>query len=463
MTLSLRYAARSDVGLVRAGNEDSGYAGPRLLVVADGMGGHAAGEVASSIVVSSIAALDDDDLGGDLLDALAESVAHADDLLRSTIDSDEALDGMGTTLTALLWSGSRVGLAHVGDSRAYLLRGGDLLRLTHDHTYVQTLVDSGQISAEEAESHPRRSLLMRALDGRNPAQPDLSVREVRAGDRFMVCSDGLSGVVSESTMAEALATGDPGDSAERLIAFAKRAGGPDNITVVVADVVDVDDRPDTVAVVVGAAGEPELAQRAADIVDASPAAKARQQLAPGASGREQQRAADRAAAEAGYEQTSRRRRWVRRSVMVTAAVALVVAGGVGALAWINTQYYVAVQDQTVAVFRGVNQQVGSIQMSKAVDLTEVLTASLPEQNRAQVEAGINAASEADAERIVDRLRGAAATCAVLSPPAGCPPQSGPTLAIIPTVTPAPSRTGQFIPPPSPPSSDRFLTPAPSTP
>ena len=204
MTLSLRYAARSDVGLVRTGNEDSGYAGPRLLVVADGMGGHAAGEVASSIVVSSIASLDDDDLGGDLLDALAESVAHADDLLRTTIDADTELEGMGTTLTALLWSGSRVGLAHVGDSRAYLLRGGDLLRLTHDHTYVQTLVDSGQISAEEAESHPRRSLLMRALDGRNPAQPDLSVREVRAGDRFMVCSDGLSGVVSESTLAEAL-------------------------------------------------------------------------------------------------------------------------------------------------------------------------------------------------------------------------------------------------------------------
>jgi protein phosphatase len=188
VTLSLRYAARSDVGLVRSGNEDSGYAGPRLLVVADGMGGHAAGEVASSLVVASIAALDDDDQGGDLLDALADAVSGADTALRRTIDDDSALEGMGTTLTAMLWSGSRVGLAHVGDSRAYLLRGGDLLRLTHDHTYVQSLVDAGRISAEEAENHPRRSLLTRAMDGRNPAMPDLSVREVRPDDRFLLCS-----------------------------------------------------------------------------------------------------------------------------------------------------------------------------------------------------------------------------------------------------------------------------------
>ena len=461
MTLSLRYAARSDVGLVRAGNEDSGYAGPRLLVVADGMGGHAAGEVASSIVVSSIAALDDDDLGGDLLDALAESVAHADDLLRSTIAGDAALDGMGTTLTALLWSGSRVGLVHVGDSRAYLLRGGDLLRLTHDHTYVQTLVDSGQISVEEAESHPRRSLLMRALDGRNPAQPDLSVREVRAGDRFMVCSDGLSGVVSESTLLEALAVGNPADAAERLIAFAKRAGGPDNITVVVADVVDADDRPDTVAVVVGAAGEPELAERAAEIVDASPAAKAHQQLGAGSVDREKQRAADRVAADAGYDLSSRRRRWFRRSLIVVVIIGLLVAGGAASLAWINTQYYVAVQDGGVAVFRGVNQQVGSIQMSKAVDLTDVRVDLLPEQTASQVESGINATSQSDAEKIVDRLRGEAASCAVISPPAGCPIVAPGGISTIPTVNPEP--TGQPIPAPSPIDTNRFLTPQPSTP
>jgi PPM family protein phosphatase len=420
MTLSLRYAARSDIGLVRSGNEDSGYAGPRLLVVADGMGGHAAGEVASSIVVASMAALDDDDLGGDLLDALAEAVDGAEKALSRMVDNDTALEGMGTTLTALLWSGPRVGLAHVGDSRAYLLRGGDLLRLTHDHTYVQTLVDAGRLSKEEAEQHPRRSLLIRALDGRTQAQPDLSVREVRSGDRFLVCSDGLTGVVSEETLRTELAGAGPAEAAEKLVALALRSGGPDNVTVIVADVVDTDIRPDTVAEVVGAAGDPTLAARAADAIGDSPAARARTALSPDADAAQAQRVADRVATEADHERRSSRRRWVRRGLVLLGVLALLAVAFAGFAAWVNAQYYVGVKNGQVTVYRGVQQSIAGQDLSRAVDVTEVPAAGLPTFERERVEAGIAAASRDDAERIADRLRGSAASCAVPSPPAGCP-------------------------------------------
>ena len=157
------------------------------------------------------------------------------------IEGDDALEGMGTTLTALLFAGSRVGIAHIGDSRAFLLRGGEFSQITHDHTFVQTLVDEGRISADEAEHHPQRSLLMRALDGRSQPEPDLSVRDVQPGDRYLVCSDGLSGVLSEDTMRAALLRGRVEETVDELVELALRAGGPDNITCIVADVIDSTD------------------------------------------------------------------------------------------------------------------------------------------------------------------------------------------------------------------------------
>src|SRR5919199_2164126 len=167
MTLTLRFAARSDRGLLRDGNEDSVYAGPRLLAVADGMGGHAAGEVASAVAIAALAPLDEDAPGADLLAALRHATLSANTQLREMVAADSALDGMGTTLTALLSAGVRLGLVHVGDSRAYLLRDGELTQITHDHSLVQTLVDEGRISADEASHHPQRSLILRALDGRD--------------------------------------------------------------------------------------------------------------------------------------------------------------------------------------------------------------------------------------------------------------------------------------------------------
>ena len=239
MTLVLRYSARSDRGLVRQNNQDSVYAGPRLLALADGMGGHAAGEVASKLVIAALVPLDDDEPGDDLLGELAEATAQGNDAITELVSEEPDLDGMGTTLTAVLFAGNRLGMVHVGDSRAYLFREGGLTQITRDDTFVQSLIDEGRITEDEAATHPQRSLLLRALTGHD-VDPSLTVREARPGDRYLLCSDGLSGVVSAETIADALTITDPQTCADRLIELALKGGGPDNVTCIVADVVDVD-------------------------------------------------------------------------------------------------------------------------------------------------------------------------------------------------------------------------------
>ena len=244
MTLALRYAIRSDVGLLREGNEDSAYAGPHLLAVADGMGGHAAGEVASAATITTIAPLDARHLGPDLVGALADAVATANLRLQELIISDPAIEGMGTTLTALLWSEGYAALCHIGDSRAYRLRNGQFLQITHDHTLVQSLVDEGKITEDDVATHPHRSLLLRALDGRTVAEPDLTPFDTLPGDRYLLCSDGLSGVVTEQTLYQTLSSiRDPDKAALQLVELAIRGGGPDNITCIVADVLDTQVSP----------------------------------------------------------------------------------------------------------------------------------------------------------------------------------------------------------------------------
>jgi PPM family protein phosphatase len=244
MTLALRYAVRSDVGLLREGNEDSAYAGPHLLAVADGMGGHAAGEVASAATITTIAPLDVEDPGPDLVGALDDAVARANLRLQELIISDPAIEGMGTTLTALLWSDGYAALCHIGDSRAYLLRDGQFIQITHDHTLVQSLVDEGKITEDDVATHPHRSLLLRALDGRTIAEPDLAPLETYPGDRYLLCSDGLSGVVTEQTLHQTLGSiPDPDKAALRLVELAIKGGGPDNITCIVADVIDAHSSP----------------------------------------------------------------------------------------------------------------------------------------------------------------------------------------------------------------------------
>lgn len=236
MTLGIRYATRSDIGRVRASNDDSVYAGARLLAVADGFGGEGRGAPASAAVIEALRPLDAGVPAGDLLSALDEAVHSADAALRELARSDPATEGFGSTLTAMLWSGSRLGFVHIGDCRAYVLRDGELFQITHDHTHVQSLVDEGRLSREEAASHPQRSLLLRALDGGGVAA-DLKLRDARPGDRYLLCSDGLSAIVSgQAILGTLTAVADPDEAVQRLVDLANEAGGPDNITCVVADV-----------------------------------------------------------------------------------------------------------------------------------------------------------------------------------------------------------------------------------
>ena len=238
-TLAIRYAVRSDVGQLRERNEDSAYAGARLLAVADGLGGHAGGEVASAAVIDALRPLDAELPAGQLLDALQHAVHQANESLQRIAESDPSLQGLGSTLTAMLWSGSQLALVHIGDSRAYLLRGGELFQITHDHTRVQTLVDDGRLTPDEAASHPQRSLLLRAIDGKQ-SEPDLQLHEAAAGDRYLLCSDGLYTVVAADKLREVMtAVADPEQVVRQLVDLANAGGGPDNITCVVADVVEL--------------------------------------------------------------------------------------------------------------------------------------------------------------------------------------------------------------------------------
>ena len=262
MPLTLRSAAGSDVGRRRSLNQDSAVTSPRLLAVADGMGGHAHGEVASSVAVGALAALDEklagtDLSGADLLGSLARAVTDAANRLTEMAREDSALRGTGTTVVALLFDGARIGILHVGDSRAYLVRDGELSRLTRDHTLVQALVDEGRISLEEAAEHPRRSMLMRTLQDGTTVEPDLFEREAKAGDRYLVCSDGVTAVLSDAQIHEVLAErADPQEAVDRLVELANLGGGPDNITCVVADLAEGDAVAGDGPVVVGAAAVP---------------------------------------------------------------------------------------------------------------------------------------------------------------------------------------------------------------
>ena len=237
----VRHAMKSDVGLHREGNEDSAYAGPWLLAIADGMGGHAGGEVASAAAIDALAPLDAERPPGELLEVLAEAVHEASNAMRDIVAGDAALRGMGTTLTALLWSGTQAGLVHIGDSRAYRVRDGEVTQLTRDHTMVQSLVDDGRLSAEEVASHPQRFLLLRALgDGRS--EPDYELLETRPGDRYLLSSDGLHDIADPGDLARVLITmADPAQAVTELIALAIAGGGPDNITCIVADVASAGD------------------------------------------------------------------------------------------------------------------------------------------------------------------------------------------------------------------------------
>ncbi|RNE48153.1 PP2C family protein-serine/threonine phosphatase [Corynebacterium alimapuense] len=237
MTLRLNYTVYSDRGLVRSNNEDSAYAGPNLLALADGMGGHAAGEVASMLMITHLERLDTDPADNDMLALIGNVAEDANRQIAEVVREKPETDGMGTTLTAMMFNGREFGMIHVGDSRGYRMRDGKLTQITIDDTFVQSLVDEGKLDPEDVSSHPQKSLILKAYTGR-PVEPTLSVLEALPGDRILLCSDGLSDPVTASTIETTLAEGTPEEAAHRLIELALRSGGPDNVTVVIADIVD---------------------------------------------------------------------------------------------------------------------------------------------------------------------------------------------------------------------------------
>jgi serine/threonine protein phosphatase PrpC len=468
VTLVLRYAARSDRGLVRANNEDSVYAGARLLALADGMGGHAAGEVASQLVIAALAHLDDDEPGGDLLSKLNQAVHEGNSAIAAHVDADPELEGMGTTLTAILFAGNRLGLCHIGDSRGYLLRDGELTQITKDDTFVQTLVDEGRITAEEAHSHPQRSLIMRALTG-HEVEPTLTVREAKAGDRYLLCSDGLSDPVSHETIADALALEDVAASADRLIELALRGGGPDNVTVVVADVVDYD-YGQTQPILAGAVSGDDDQTAPPNTAAGRASAFNPKRAAP----------AKRPAVEPEPAKKPRSR---RRMIITAVLLVLVVLAGlfIGRM-MIRSNYYVAEHDGAVYIMRGVQGSILGVPLQETfrvacldgrselrimgVDddrancqLLEV--ADLRESERAQVTAGLPAGSVDDAIRQLRDL-GTTSLLPVCAPPAPRtttpPPPPPPTTSSGTPTTTSPSRGP--APGPAPETPSTVTTPPP---
>jgi protein phosphatase len=440
--LALHYAARSDVGQVRQGNEDSGYADPRLLIVADGMGGHAGGELASATAVATLAEIADEPVGqGEALTRLAEAVDNAGSTIGLVVADNPELAGMGTTVTALYWlpdtDGARIAIVHVGDSRAYLLREGDLSQITHDHTYVQTLVDAGRITEEEASHHPRRNLLMRALDGMQMAEPDLSVREARLGDRYLLSSDGLHGLVSHDEIAAILGSHEPTVCVTELVDLALSRGAPDNVTVVVAHVVE-GGSTHVPPVVVGAAGEPRVRARLPrvhfpDDAQVDPNAP---DLPPAPEGGPPTSEMPTVLADAPGPARipwSRRRRIIGWTVGVAliALLGLIAATAAGG-AWVRSQWYVGVSNGSVAVYQGVSTFPA---LSTLVAVTDIPVADLPPLEAGLVTNGISAQGQSGADAIVAGLRDRA--CVTMPRPAYCPPIPMPTPIPAPTSTAAP--------------------------
>ncbi|MFC4062970.1 PP2C family protein-serine/threonine phosphatase [Planomonospora corallina] len=405
MTIALRYAARSDVGLLREGNEDSAYASGRLLAVADGMGGHAHGEVASSVAIAAMSSLEDD-AGDNLLRAIEAAVRDANRRLHEMVGRDPSLKGMGTTLTAMFWSGTQVALVHVGDSRAYLLRNGELYQITHDHTLVQSLVDDGRITAEEAATHPQRSILLRALDGSGEVDPDLSLREAQVGDRYLLCSDGLSGVVSAETLHHTLSTiDDPELVVRTLVDLANRGGGPDNITCVVADVVEVGEGaafPVTEAAVVGAAGSTLGRPPSPDGVSPGGAAQATMPQ-PVITDDD-----DGPVARAAPARPARRRRiW---PLLASLGSVVLVGGGLGwyfGNQWLEDQYFVGVRGDEIVVYRGVNTTLGPFELFDTAYNTTVPVSRLGAFQQGQVRDGIPVANVDAGKKKVEELAASA--------------------------------------------------------
>src|SRR5919107_5148466 len=240
-SLRLRFAAVSDVGRVRKDNQDSGYVGPWLIAVCDGVGGAARGDLASSTAIGQLRKLDakpGSTTSEDMRGQVAGALHRANDRIAELVDDDPTISGTSTTATVALFDGEKLTFGHVGDSRAYLFRGDGISQVTKDHTFVQSLIDEGRITEEESRSHPHKNLILKAIDGVHDIDADLFDIVVQQGDRLLLCSDGASGVLDDGRLADILSMGTPDYAAVELVRASLEAGTNDNVTCIVADVVE---------------------------------------------------------------------------------------------------------------------------------------------------------------------------------------------------------------------------------
>ena len=446
-TLSLRYAALSDVGRVRKDNQDSGYASERLLVVADGVGGAARGDIASSTAVQILRRLDSPP-PEDLLEALAGAIHRAHDRIAELVDEDPELEGTSTTVTAALFDGTRVGVGHVGDSRGYLLRDGQLSQLTRDHTFVQGLIDEGRITEEESRVHPHRNLILRAVDGVHETDPDLFLVDLAPGDRLLLCSDGCSGVLDNDRLTDILGTGTIDYAVVELIRASLETGSSDNITCVVADVLDSSATPDDKSA--AAATGPMLVGAAADQSrTAGAGAKGFFRGHRGGDTGELEPVPSDASSNASSDASGgllldkeseedpevlryaprppRRFIWLRRLAILVAIVLVFALAATVAYRWTQSQYYVAGDGDgdTVAIYQGVEADIPGLTLTSVYEDTDVTLASLSNFRADTVRSGIVADDLDDARGIVANLGDLAIVCPEPSRQPGRTPDSSP--------------------------------------
>jgi protein phosphatase len=408
MATSGKSAAVSHVGKIRANNQDSGYAGTQLFIVADGMGGHAGGDVASAIALKRIMETDKPFASAEDAEfALKSALSAANSLLAETVFDHPELTGMGTTVSAILRAHGKVAVAHIGDSRIYLLRDGALKQITADHTFVQRLVDSGRITQEEAAVHPRRSVLMRVLGDIDAApEIDSTVLDTRPGDRWLLCSDGLSSYVSDDKIEAALKNfPSTRAAADRLVKESLDQGAPDNVTVVIVDVDETPSSASEPAVIVGSAALPltfvgDAARRAVRLpaLLLHPLKSTQQEdshFEP-----ESDEYLDELILEDRRRARNRRVAWlVGISIIVIGIVIAIIAG----YRWTQSLYYVGADGQTVAIYRGVQQDIGPLSLHSVYEETSVRLTDLPSYTRKTVEDTISASDLNDAKNIIKRL------------------------------------------------------------
>ncbi len=404
--MAFRLGASSDRGRMREGNEDSFLASGSLAAVADGMGGHLAGEVASAAATEELRSLQDgaawrgERSAGE---ALKWAVMEANRRIREMAAGDKSLEGMGTTITALLSDGDVIHLAHVGDSRAYLLRKGELSQLTEDHTLVQELVKQGKLRPEDAKRHPQGSIITRALGVDADVQVDTATFKIISGDRLLLCTDGLTGVVDQATIRNVLLrVRDPQQASERLVALANEQGGPDNITVVVLD--SDGSGPDTG--VIDPTGE--LAGREDDLVAGL------RRVGPGTGG--------------VRRRGGRSQKLAKRVLGVLVVLVLLSAGILAGRNFVYSRYWVGFDADTVAIFRGVPGDVAGLHLSSLAERSSVTRDKVPAGYVLSLENGVSAGSLADARRI------AACAPVVYQQPDCTIAGPAPTTSVAPTTT-----------------------------